>query len=181
MDGDERYARLDRLDVETETALAVMAREFFLPLAISRRRKPSPGAGITPATSREFMEHLKAQGLLGGQPDHYIHQIRDLRAPVGGRDSRGHGRQRQLRPDAEVLLLFPRGVPLARSRRPVVGEDVGRAIRASGGVPCGRAHRRNEPRRRRQRRGLRQSSRADVRARRIGWRSPRRRRSKGRQ
>ena len=80
MDVRERYLRLERVDVDTETALAAMACEFFSPMSVHRRRKLPPGTSITPASSQEFMEHVEERGLLGAQPDRYVHQVRDLLA-----------------------------------------------------------------------------------------------------
>lgn len=79
----ERYARLERMDVQTETIVAAMARSFFSPMAISKRKRQEGESkgNLTPAPSSDFLAFLETQGIL---PDaqKYIYQVRDLLAQM---------------------------------------------------------------------------------------------------
>ena len=71
-----RYIRLKSMGIETQVTLALAAAHFFSPISILARRENNQG--VTPAAAQDFMVHLKELGILGEQPDRYVHQIRDL-------------------------------------------------------------------------------------------------------
>ena len=77
----ERYARLERMDVQMEVTVAAMAANFFSPLAIGTRKRQdgeSKGA-LVPAPSADFVNFLEARGVLPNAQK-YVYQIRDLLA-----------------------------------------------------------------------------------------------------
>ena len=77
----ERYARLERMDVQTEAIVAVAAAGYFSPLAIGerKRRDGESNRDLTPARSADFVDFLEKKGVLPNAQK-YIYQIRDLLA-----------------------------------------------------------------------------------------------------
>ncbi len=74
----ERYSRIAPLDVDTETRLALQARQFFSPMFQVEARKPSPGQPLTPASGKDFLDYLGECKSVPDEPDRYLHQIRGL-------------------------------------------------------------------------------------------------------
>ncbi len=74
----QRYSRLAPLAVDTETLLALQARQFFSPLFQLKRRKPSIGQPLTPASGKNFLDYLSESQSLPEKPDRYLHHIRGL-------------------------------------------------------------------------------------------------------
>ena len=74
----ERYTSLAPMDVDTETAVAQLARTFFSPMFQLQMRRPSKGQPLTPASGRDFIEFLTKSDVLPDAPSKYIPHIRGL-------------------------------------------------------------------------------------------------------
>ena len=77
----ERYARLERMDIRTETIVAAIATSFFSPAAIGKRKQQDGESkeDLSPASSSDFVDFLEAQGVLPNAQK-YIYQVRGLLA-----------------------------------------------------------------------------------------------------
>ena len=74
----ERYSNLAPLDVDTETLLALQARQFFSPMFQAQLRKRAPKQPITPASGKDFLDFLKQSTTVFKEPGKYLHHIRVL-------------------------------------------------------------------------------------------------------
>ncbi len=79
----ERYARLKRMDVQTEAVAAALAKSYFSPLEIGKRNRQDGErmGNIAPAPSSDFLDFLEAKKVFS-DAQKYIYQVRDLLAQM---------------------------------------------------------------------------------------------------